>query len=263
VSAAPAGLLAVALGAGDPRCRCSIRTGRTGSTCNRTRPTSRAGVRVAVGDVNGDGFPDVVTAAGFGGGPHIAVFSGRDGSVLRSFLAYDPSVRNGTWVAVGDVDGDGYADIITGAGPGGASHVKVFSGKDNALMASFYAYDPAARGGVTCGRRRPGRDGRADIITGAGLGGGPHVVTFNGRDFSQMQSFFAYGDGVNDGVLVAGRRPGRRRPGRDRHRPGERRPERPGVRRSEGRPPGLVHGLRRVRPGGRRAGDRRPPAEPA
>src|SRR5262249_39720600 len=37
------------------------------------------GVRVALGDVNGDGIPDYITAAGPGGGSEIKVFSGRDG----------------------------------------------------------------------------------------------------------------------------------------------------------------------------------------
>jgi hypothetical protein len=53
-------------------------------------------------------------------------------------------------VAAGDVNGDGFADIITGAGPGGGPIVMVFHGRDRSAI-GFYAYDPAFRGGVTVG----------------------------------------------------------------------------------------------------------------
>src|SRR5262249_8912602 len=74
------------------------------------------GVRVATGDVNGDAVDDIVTAAGPGGGAHVKVFSGRDGSLLKSFFAYDPQFRGGVFVAAADFTGDGMADIVTGAG---------------------------------------------------------------------------------------------------------------------------------------------------
>ena len=41
-------------------------------------PAFRGGARATVGDVNGDGTPDLVVSAGFGGGPRIAVFNGQD-----------------------------------------------------------------------------------------------------------------------------------------------------------------------------------------
>src|SRR5687767_1891662 len=52
----------------------------------------RGGVRVAVGDINGDGTQDIVTAAGAGGGPHVRIFSGVNGAELAGFYAYHPSL---------------------------------------------------------------------------------------------------------------------------------------------------------------------------
>ena len=46
------------------------------------------------------------------------VGSGFDGSVISEFMAYDPNFRGGVTVATGDINGDGRADVITGAGPG-------------------------------------------------------------------------------------------------------------------------------------------------
>ena len=113
-------------------------------------------------------------------------------SELASFFAYDPAFGGGVTVAAGDVDGDGRADIITGAGPGGGPHVKVFSGADLSELASFFAYDAAFGGGVNVAAGDVNGDGLADIVTGAGLGGGPHVKVFSGADLSELASFFAY-----------------------------------------------------------------------
>src|SRR5690606_13400811 len=87
------------------------------------------GVRVATGDVNGDGKADIITGAGPGAGPHVKVFSGLGGGpVISDFFPYTPSFTGGVYVAAGDVNGDGRADITTGAGPSAGPHVKVFSG---------------------------------------------------------------------------------------------------------------------------------------
>ena len=63
----------------------------------------------------------------------LTVFDGMTGALVRSFFAYDTAFRGGVTVAAADVNGDGTDDIITGAGPGGGPHVKVFDGASGAL----------------------------------------------------------------------------------------------------------------------------------
>ena len=166
-------------------------------------PRFTGGIFVATGDVNGDGVPDIITGAGPGGGPHVQVFSGVDGSVLRSFMAYDPRFTGGIFVATGDINGDGKADIITGAGPGGGPHVQVFSGVDGSVLRSFMAYDPRFTGGIFVSTGDINGDGTPDIITGAGPGGGPHVQVFSGADGSVLRSFMAYDPRFTGGIFVA------------------------------------------------------------
>ncbi|MBI3928016.1 MAG: FG-GAP repeat protein [Armatimonadetes bacterium] len=166
-------------------------------------PEFQGGVRVAVGDVDRDTVPDVVTAAGAGGGPHVKVFSGADGSEIRSFFAYAPGFAGGVFVAAGDVNGDGAADIVTGAGAGGAPHVKVFSGINGAELSSFFPYDPTFAGGVRVAAGDVDGDGRADIITGAGPGGTPHVKVFSGATGGEILSFLAFDAAFAGGVFVA------------------------------------------------------------
>jgi hypothetical protein len=166
-------------------------------------PTFTGGVRVAVGDVNGDGLMDVITGTGPGGGPNVKVFDGKTGSLLQSFFAYDAGFSGGVFVAAGDVNGDGKADIITGTDAGGGPHVKVFNGGDGTELRSFFAFDAGFTGGVRVAAGDVNGDGKADIIVGAGPGGGPQVKVFDGTNSSVLKSFFAFDPAFHNGIFVA------------------------------------------------------------
>src|SRR5258705_7847873 len=96
------------------------------------------GVRVAMGDVNGDGTPDLVCATG-PGGDLVNIYSGVDGGLLWTFNAFN-GVTTGIFVAAGDVNGDGYADIVIGSETGDVPTVKVYSGFDHAVLGEFAAF---------------------------------------------------------------------------------------------------------------------------
>jgi len=178
-------------------------------------PAFAGGVRVAAGDVDGDGRADIITGAGPGGGPHVRVLSCNDHAPdreLASFFAYAPSFAGGVYVAAGDVDGDGLADIITGADAGGGPHVRVFKRQSNGSLTEivgFLAYAPAFAGGVRVAAADLNGDGRAEIITAAGPGGGPHVRSFTLTNdlVTELTGFLAYSPNFTGGVFVASETP--------------------------------------------------------
>jgi predicted outer membrane repeat protein len=148
--------------------------------------SGRFGVETACGDVDGDGYDEIITGAGPGGslGPHIRGFevSGRPLTGLN-FLAYG-TAQYGVHVSAGDLDGDGVDEIIAGAGPAAlfAPHVRAFSydGSQNVTPVpgvNFSAYGTRRRGVHVAGGD-PDGDGISEIITGPGPGNlfGPHVL---------------------------------------------------------------------------------------
>ena len=151
-------------------------------------PNFRGGARTAVGDVDGDGRPDLIVAAGPGGGPRVAVYRGATlaaagGPKLCSdFMAFESSFRRGVSLAAADLDHDGRADVIVAGGPGGGPRVSVFGGGGlvsdrQERLADFFAADPASRAGILLAMKDVDADGQADVVAASGDGSTARVYT--------------------------------------------------------------------------------------
>jgi hypothetical protein len=158
----------------------------------------RGGARATTGDLNRDGVADLIVAAGFGGGPRVAGFDGKTVAsnqptrMFADFFLFEQTLRNGAFIAVGDINGDGFGDLIAGGGPGGGPRVTVFDGQSllsnqYQVRANFFAGDVNNRGGVRVAARDLGQDKLAEIATGDGPVGGTLRI-YNGANFESSLS---------------------------------------------------------------------------
>jgi uncharacterized protein YkwD len=189
-------------------------------------------VSVAVGDVTGDGYLDLVTGAA-AGNPDVRIYDGRaiangtfnpnrpDASLLAQWFPYALQFNVGANVAVGDIEHNGHADIVTGPTAGNPD-VRVYRGADIALghfdpagaslLAHWFPYALQFNVGANVAVGEVTRDGYADVVTGASSGN-PDVRVYRGKDIAKgtfnpngsslLAQWFAYGLNFNVGAFVA------------------------------------------------------------
>ena len=157
----------------------------------------------------------LAVAAEAGGGPRVVVYNADTREVKYDFFAFDPSYTGGVSVALGDITGDGMADIVVAARSNGVPVVRVFDGQTFREIASFFAYDPAYRGGVTVAVGDLNGDGLGEIILGTTHGGGSHVRAVDAKKLGDLNfdgtlkasalvaNYMAFSAGSVEGISVA------------------------------------------------------------
>lgn len=181
---------------------------------NRGKPSSggffafaqsfRGGVRLASGDVDGDGVDEIIVGAGPGGSPHVRIFE-KDGTAKSiDYHPFSSWRRGGVDVAAGDIDGDGKDEIAMSVFSEGSSLVKVYRyDEKRTVVGSWQAFGAGQLIGATVAMGDVDKDGQAEVIVGAGPGGGPHVLVFEANGQKKPIQFFAFHPDLHSGIDVA------------------------------------------------------------
>ena len=160
-------------------------------------------VRIAVGDFNGDGFDDIVTSTRLGTG-QVKVFNGLTGAPLAGFTTINPfngTTQQGAYVAVGDVTGDGRADIIVGSALGHGT-VKIYNGATEALVTSYAPFGANFTGGIRVAATPAHGETPGNVVAVTDYGAGV-IKEFQGATNHALLTFSAGGKGYTGGLSVA------------------------------------------------------------
>ena len=199
----PAGIFVTAAAAGSPPVVAvfNASTRQQLFTINAFEASFTGGVNVAVGDVNGDGTPDVITGAGVGGGAAVNVFNGADGTLLKTFTVGDDASRGGVGVAAADFDGDGRVEVVAGGILNGQSVVQILRFSDGTAVQTFTPFANVRAVSVAAGDFNG--DGTPDVAAGAGPGGAPAVAVFDAKTGGTLLSQMVFETTFTGGVTVA------------------------------------------------------------
>jgi hypothetical protein len=109
---------------------------------------------VALGDINGDGQPEVIVGSRRSGTAELRIFTTR-GTLLHKYEGFLPGdFPNGIHVAAGDVNADNFDDVLIGAGAGHDPEVIALSGRaiaNNQSLETIFQF--TAGGGAQAGSR--------------------------------------------------------------------------------------------------------------
>lgn len=167
--------------------------------------TFRGGVKVTTGDINKDGTDDIIVVPGKGRKTDVKIYSGVNGALLGSFLAFGAAYTGGATVDVGDVNNDGWLDVVVGNGAGVAPEIQVWNVRNSinspTLLRSIKPFETSFRGELDVGVGDVNGDSFADIVVGRATGKAT-VQVYSGQNGALLKTFEVYGATFTGGISV-------------------------------------------------------------
>lgn len=153
---------------------------------------------------------------GFGSTPQVRLLDAETGAVQAQVLAFESDFKGGVRVAMGDVDGDGIAEVLAASGPGRVGEVRVFKQQTSGgttTLSELVAYrtlpfGPNYRGGVEIACGDVDGNGREDIVAAMSRGAGTvnvfrSVAAADPVENTAFRTLTAFGGRFNGGASVA------------------------------------------------------------
>lgn len=141
----------------------------------------KGGIRLATADFNDDDRDEILTGPEVGAS-HVQMFNALENKVIRlnpGFYAFHKDFRGGLSIAGGDVNGDDKEEIIVSQRTKGQAWVKVYTGRNQAIMKTFLAYPSYFEGGAVVASGDTDGDGKDEVMTMPGSSGSPQVRVFD------------------------------------------------------------------------------------
>ena len=168
----------------------------------------KGGVNVLAVDLDNNGIDEIVTAPYVGKEPRVKIFD-QKGTLINQFLAYPAGFWGGVNLAKGDLDKDGWQEIITGAGYSGSAHVRIFDSQGTPkINPKLFIFDNF-KGGISVAGGDLNNDKETEILAAT------QTISPNGKYNSYKiieidltkQKLYTYfkGQPVNEFIISSGK----------------------------------------------------------
>lgn len=160
---------------------------------------------VKMGDINGDGLLDLVTAGYGGAGPGLTIFMGRGDGTFGAGTSYYTESWGSRSLALQDINGDGMLDIATAGNQGGSGAASIFINQGDGTFNKVGTFATESSPGLMVQLGDVNGDGIVDLVSGGTNGSVGEATLFHGNGdgtFRKISSYNSQGALISSGTLA-------------------------------------------------------------